>query len=95
MIDSLSTRSNGVPAISCCQARAQGGSDSTTWKSIRTGRPRLVLNTCVKRSGPTPSIRQTPGHQRGIWCGSAISSQSVLLARRKDPASMRVGHQAS
>ena len=48
MTERLSTRSNGVPAISWAQARRHGGSDSTTWKSRRTERPFLVLKTWVK-----------------------------------------------
>ncbi len=60
-----------------------GGSDSVIWKSIRTERPRLVLWTWVNRSSETPSIRHTPGHQRGMWCGSAISSHSSCWFARR------------
>ena len=66
-MDSLSTRSNGVPGISCSHERRHGGSDSSRRKSARTGRPRLVMKTCVQRSSATLSILRTPGHQRGKW----------------------------
>ena len=65
---------------------ADGGSDSSRWKSTRTGRPFLVTNTCVQRSSSTPSIRLTPGHQRGMWCGSSSTSQTRCWRRRDRPA---------
>ena len=57
---------------------ATGGSDSSSRKSARTGAALLGREHLRSSASPaTPSIRVTPGHQRGMWCGSAITSQTL------------------